>query len=381
MRPARLLLLLLALSFTFGQARASRPVIGPFRIAGADSASWLSFKLAAQIRLDFVSEDDASCDCGGRTNTLTMKARRIRPTIGISLPRQRLSLKLHLSTAPGSVELMDFYFNYKAAENLQVRAGQYKVPFTRYRIQSFQRLTFADWAIVAPAFGAERQMGVALHNGYEKPARYAYAFGIFSGQNARASHAVTLPKLYGIDTGNPSDLSDPAPREDFHPELVLHLAYNPQGMNVQTDTDEEGEGFRYSTVLSAAWDLDPRYRQDFILRLAPEFLLKYRGLSASAIGYAGWAETGNSRATELVMTGGLIQSAYRICKTYEVSGRYAVVDLVDTVFLEEEIRAGLNVYIIEHQLKWQSDFGRIENKRTDARSVDYIVRSQLQLAF
>jgi hypothetical protein len=203
----------------------------------------------------------------------------------------------------------------------------------------------------------------------------------FTFGQARGSHAVTLPGLYGIDTGNPSDFSDSAPREDFHPELVLHLAYNPRGMNVQSDTDREGGDLRYCAMLSAAWDTNPRLHNDFVFRLSSEVLLKYRGLSASAIGYAGWAEIEDSRATELVMTGCLIQSAYRICKTYEVSGRYAVVDLVDTAFLEEEIRAGLNVYIIEHQLKWQGDFGRIESKRTDARSVDYIVRSQLQLAF
>lgn len=79
--------------------------------------------------------------------------------------------------------MLDFYFNYKLRGPHQARLGQVKVPFTRYRIQSFQQLTFVDWAIVSKAFGAERQMGFALHNGYEKPSRYGYVIGIFSGQN------------------------------------------------------------------------------------------------------------------------------------------------------------------------------------------------------
>ena len=79
--------------------------------------------------------------------------------------KEALKFKLHLSTAPPSLELMDYYLNYRAKkEHLQFRFGQYKVPFTRYRIQSFQRLTFVDWSIVTRYFRAER---VAKQLGFE----------------------------------------------------------------------------------------------------------------------------------------------------------------------------------------------------------------------
>jgi hypothetical protein len=79
----------------------------------------------------------------------------------------------------------------------QLRIGQCKVPFTRFRIQSFQRLTFADWPIVTKFFGGERQIGVTLHNGYEDPPVRAYVVGLLSGVNARASHGIGIATVYG----------------------------------------------------------------------------------------------------------------------------------------------------------------------------------------
>jgi hypothetical protein len=381
MKTACSVVALLVLIAVSGPGRAEEPPIGPFKVAGADGACLLSIKFATQLRFDYSSEDDPECGCADRTHTAVMRARRIRPTFNLSLPERRFSMNLHLSTAPGSIELMDFYFNYAGTEGVQLRAGQFKIPFTRYRIQSFQRLTFVDWAIVSPAFGAERQMGVALHNGYESFQEYAYAIGVFSGQNARAAHAVTLPHWRGLEQVNPSDLSDPAPREDFHPELALHVGYFTPGMKVGSDTDRARGGLRWGAAFSAAWDLDPAFHRDFVLRLAPEILAKYRGPSASALWYTGWAEEGDSMKARPVMNGGLVQGAYRLCDTYEVSARYSAVDLRHSPHRLEETSAGVNVYIVEHQLKWQWDAGRVKTESVETLKTNYIVRSQFQVAF
>jgi len=148
-----------------------------------------------------------------------MRARRIRSTFTVSRPEYETVFRLHLSPAPGSFELMDMYFNAGLTSQLQLRVGQYKMPFTRYRIQSFQRLTFVDWAIVTRYFGAGRQIGFSLHNGYEGPPRFAYAIGIFSGVIARAAHATGFPLLFGEKLTNPSDLSGSALKSEFHPVL------------------------------------------------------------------------------------------------------------------------------------------------------------------
>jgi hypothetical protein len=361
--------------------------IGPFELYSPDSSSHIQLQFAGQLRLEFESRDKGENEC--RTSDLYLKARRIRPMLSASLLNSRLTFKLHLSTAPGSLELMDFYFNYRFNEQMQFRYGQYKVPFTRYRIQSFQNLTFVDWAIVTKYFGAERQMGLALHNGYEKPPSWGYVVGIFTGVNARASHAVGLPVVYGEEITNPSDLADPGKPPEFHPEIFLHATYKANGIRVQSDSDEEGGPLRYLLGFSAAWDLDPITHQDFSLRLAPELLIKYQGFSISTIGYAGFAEMGRVAHVNLAMLGGLFQAAYRVNRRYEVSNRYAIVDFTESLIndaqaemvREEEVTAGFNIYLSGHSLKWQHDAGWLRHSGSDERQTDFLLRSQFQVTF
>jgi hypothetical protein len=384
--------------------------IGPFELADKENNSKIKFQFASQLWLYYESRDNGSGK--DRTTGLYMKARRIRLTLQGDIIDPNLSFKLHLSTAPKSLELMDLYFNYKLDNRLQFRFGQYKVPFTRYRIQSFQRLVFIDWAITTQYFGAERQMGFAFHNGYEKPLAWGYEIGMFTGVNARASHAIGLPKVYAEEIVNPSDLVDSGPTAEFHPELFLHISRNANNIQVQLSTDAERGDLRYSIGMSAAWDMDPTEFQDFRYRFAPEFLVKYQGVSLSGTGYAGYSDVNEPSQTELTMLGGLVQTSYRIDKSYEVCLRYAVVDFRDVltdyakaraqqliedsgndpdvikqyqnagiVNREEEITLGFNKYIIEHFLKWQIDFGRLKHLRDTETRNDYLIRSQFQLTF
>jgi len=385
-------------------------MFGPFELSGSDGNSKIKFQFAGQLWLYYESRDNGSAN--DRTNGLYMKARRIRLSLQGDLLNPNLSFKLHLSTAPKSLELMDFYFNYKIESRFQFRFGQYKVPYTRYRIQSFQQLVFVDWAITTQYFGAERQIGFALHNGYEKPPAWGYIIGIFTGVNARASHAIGLAKVFCEDALNPSDLVDPAPTAEFHPELFLHISRNANNIQVQSNTDMEKTGLRYSAGFSAAWDIDPTEFQDFRYRFAPEFLIKYHGISIMATGYAGYSDLNEPSQTKLTMLGGLVQTSYRINKAYEVCLRYAIVDFQDVltdyaesraqqliddsgddpdvikqyqnagkVNKEEEITLGFSKYIIEHLLKWQTDFGRLRHSRFAETRNDYLVRSQFQLTF
>ena len=392
--------------------QAARTSVGPFELVSPDSTSRLRLQFVGQLRLGFESKDRGKGK--SRTKETYMEARRIRLLLSGSVFASDLTYRLHLSTAPGSLELMDFYFNYRHKRWPEFRYGQYKTPFTRYRIQSFQNLTFVDWAIVTKFFGAERQMGFALHNGYEKPPRWGYIFGVFTGVNARASHGIGVAKVYGEEAPNPSDLAHPGPRAKFHPEVFLHLVYSAHGIQIQSDTDEEGGPLRYSVSVSGGWDLDPMAYQDFTIRLAPEVLVKYHGASFFAVGYAGFAQIGDASVNKLAMLGGLGQTAYRINRRLEFSARYAIVDFRDAlvddaaarakeliaqaseetlaavkaqykdagqVRREQEATVGCNVYLVGHSLKWQNDAGMLRHNRRSETRVDYQVRSQFQVAF
>ena len=408
-RHTATLLVLLALPRT----AAAEERIGPFSVSSEDGRWSLTPGLALQLRYQLDAREVGE---EGDTDGF-VEARRVRPTLRGALLSKELGYYLHLSTAPGSIELMDAYLDYTLRPWLRARAGQWKIPFTRYRTGSFKDLTLVDWPVVTTYFGAERQMGLALHNGYEKPpAGLQYEAGVFTGVNARASHAVGLSRLFGETPASPSDLADPGPRAGVHPELVAHLAYNLAGIDPSRDTDWEGGPLRLSAGVSAAWDLDPDPQADLALRLAPEVLLKLLRLSLFGAFYVGFVRTGDGVGDQrLGMLGGVFQTSYLFREQLELALRYAIVqndagllqdardraralieaatDLQErsalekryakagTVQREHETAIGLNVYLIGRSLKLQTDLSWLAHDTAAVRKHDLRFRTQLQLAF
>ena len=396
-----LLLVVLTLVGTVFTATTPAGAIGPFEITDSDS-NVVRLNLSGQVRFDFSTERGDF--------TSTMYFRSIRPVVSGRFLDNRLAAKLHLNIAPGSTQLMDLYFDWTERNSLRVRFGQFKVPFTRYRMQSVLQLTFVDWAITSTYFGAERQVGFALHNGYERPGKFEYVFGIFSGTNARSSHGVGIAKLHRSSLINRSDITGSGARYEFSPELFARFAYNKGGIDLASDSDPKGGPFRYSLGVSAAYNFEPDPLRNFTWRLAPELLIKYNGFSSTVIGYAGWARSadyigaswnGFGDNSELAMLGYLAQAAYRLSDRWELAGRAAMVkpqkDYVALINLrpqlvdpEEEpvyqdpdvfprqLSGGLNYYIEGHQAKIQLT---ADWQRTLDDDELFVLQTQFQLAF
>ena len=356
-----------------------------FTIESPDHKNSLSFSFISQLRLVYDHLDqtyDSPSD-----DKFKMEARRIRFLFSGTIVDSDLSYKLQLSTAPGSLEFLDLYFNYKFKSGMQLRYGQFKTPFTSYRMNSFKQLHFSDWAIVSKYFGAERQMGLAMHNGFNKAKQLNYIFGIFTGANARASHAIGVAEFFGTEIDNPSDLSDPGPSAEFHPEIFVYLSHSGE---LSVDYHHG-----YKICFSAAWDLDPSNREDFSSRFAPEIIYYYKNLTLMAVGYWGLAEV-YPDVERHILSGLLLELACRVCKTGELSIRYADVqgdrDYIDDyqhyyladapIFdYDKELTLGLNVDLFEKTLVWQNDVSWL--RKSDALDTrdNYRARSQLQLEF
>jgi hypothetical protein len=112
---------LLVASSAFGQTARS---IGPFALTSADSSSTLTLQFAGQLRSQFQSKDLG--EDKDRDDSFLTEARRVRLMAAVRLAPYHLDFKLHLSAAPGSLELMDMYFEYKRCARAQVRVGQFK---------------------------------------------------------------------------------------------------------------------------------------------------------------------------------------------------------------------------------------------------------------
>lgn len=390
-------------------------MLGPYRLATKDGRTSLALGFAGQLQMELLSEDSGAGD--DRETSGLPKLRRIRLLLLGSVLTDRLTYYLQLSTAPKSLEIMDYNLQYRFHRHVRLRVGQYKIPFTSYRDGSFKRLTAVDWSIITSAFGSERQLGLHLHNDDSAPAGVFYAVGIFTGQNARRSHEIWLARTWGETLGNPSDLTDPAPLEAIHPELVARLSYKSGGINVRQDTDFKGGPFRFAVTLGLAWDIRPKLYIDLALRSAAELLVKARGFSLRAGGYLGMAKKDEDAKLRqrFAMLGGLLQASYLIRKRYEVAARYGVIhfdqgllsdarrraaDLINAetdpdtraaleeqykgaglVKREHEATIGFNWYIIGSNFKIQTDLSWLGHERASGLLNDIRWRTQLQLAF
>jgi hypothetical protein len=380
----------------------------------ADEPAPFAFSLTAQFRARYQSLDRGPDR--DRRDEARIIFRRIRPIFRGGFFEGDLTYNLHLNVVPGALELMDLWFDYRLDPQARVKVGQLKIPYTRYRLDSFKDLPVVEWSNVTTFFGAERQIGAMLHNGVSRPPAFEYQVGVFTGANARASHAVGLVPLYGEQVRSPSDLADPAPPRDLHPEMVLHAAYNHGDIDVRRPSDREGGEPRFSAGASVAWDAQPTAIEDLVLRVAPEAMFKAYGLALSAVFHLAMVERAEEdNAAVPGLWGGVAQASYRFCESYEVSLRYTVVRLLrsvredirrhanrlvseappgdageawlsrtgalGTLSAEHEANVGFNIYLLDDLLKWQIDGGLLVHDRYDGDLQDIRARTQFQLAF
>jgi hypothetical protein len=259
---------------------------GPPRFQLGDADNRLRVEAIAQLRIDAVAER-----VGDHAVDPTVEVRRLRLRLTGDLLRGALRPFLHLGFDPSrGTELFDLFVDVRIDGPWSLRVGQWKVPYTRWRINSFARLALGEWGPNLQWFGSERQIGLALHDGAERPPEgFELQAGVFTGVNARPVHGNGVSLVSGDPVPGHSALGgrNEAPR--LHPELIVHAAWNGAGVDTSSELDRTREAsVRASFGVSGAWDLRPDVWRDFALRLAPEAWLKWRGLSLLVLGHFGW---------------------------------------------------------------------------------------------
>jgi hypothetical protein len=343
-----------------------------FEIRSPDGAWKMRIGLTAQA---WAVVEDAGPIGGERDRSFDLELRRVRPTLSGTAFTSDFSYLLHIALLPGKWEFMDMMVDYAFAPRLHLRVGQFKIPYTRYRIRSYKNRQVVDWAAVSTYFGAERQVGVLLHDGYDakKPPRFEWALGVFTGTNARTAHAVGPSRLYEPDP----DLEG----RNFHPEIVGRMGYNHNGIDTTGEADLEGGPFRFSVSLSGTWDLAPVHAQDWALRGAVDALFKVRHFSLAATVYASTVQDGPSLGDQTPGALGVwAATGYVIGKRVEIAGQYAAVIPAGGTGTFHEPRAGVNVFILGRRVQWRTDFGAVIGCTGCDRDVDVQVRSIVQMS-
>jgi hypothetical protein len=263
---------------------------------------------------------------------------RIRPQLDGFFLDDRLWARLQLNVSPGEAEVIDLWLEARLPRGVALRLGQTKVPLTRYRLRAFHRFALVDWPVTTRAFGADRQLGLLAHE-QERSTPLFWAFGVFSGVNARASHAVGPRQAYGERERNPSRLADPAPPATVHPELGARIGYEDPGLALDPATDEAGGPLRVAAWASAVWDARPVAGRDYAFRFAPEVLLRFYGVSITAIGYGALFEASERDATRLGALGALFEADVRVSWLASVGLRYGVEARLDALNRDARERA------------------------------------------
>lgn len=356
-----------------GQALAAPLSIDPPSIP-VDGGEVQPF-LSTQLRLTSAEEDDWAP---------RVRFRRVRTGFRGIFADGRLATSLQINLVPGSLELIDLYGEY-LTQDVVLRVGQFTIPFTRYREQSHRSTLLVDFSMTTEVFGAERQMGIMLAD--RNADGWTASLGVFTGVNARASHAVALGDAFRLDRFSPSNLAFGRAELPIHPEIVGRVGLFTQGMDLRRTSHVDRTGTHVAGFLSAAVDLDPEPREDFVFRVAPEVLFQSGPFGGTAVFYAAWFDDGGSLSP--AWTGLLVEGAWRFDDVWELAARGAGIFASDALLdaapdAEEqmwEALIGVNAYLVGERLKFAGDFGLVVRDEQAARDPSPAARLQAQLAW
>ncbi|MFT6398431.1 MAG: hypothetical protein ACJAYU_003189 [Bradymonadia bacterium] len=313
---------------------------------------------------------------GEDTNEGAFSIPRARLTFSGHAFADELSYKFELDFGKGTFATKDFYLDYAFNPNIRLRIGQYKLPFSRQQLNSSGRLDFVDRSITNRSFGAGRDIGIMVHNGYTSSPEFEYGFGVFNGtgDKGRFSGAVN-------DEGEVSGSFSNVP-DVLNPTLALRLGYNYGGIRGYREADLEGGGFRAAVGMSAIADFDSMAGEEGGVAAELDYMVKVEGFSTSGGVYIATVQDGESFGDQAVDTiGAHVQASYMITDTIQPAVRFATVAPEGDDNNSTEILGGISAYFFGHGLKWQTDAGAIISEGDGGSTSEVVVRSQLQLSF
>jgi phosphate-selective porin OprO/OprP len=273
------------------------------------------------------------------------------------------SYRFQADWGKGNATIKDFFGEVALGHHTWLRFGQFKKPFSRQQITAFFRTEISDRAITDRAFGAGRDIGVSLHNGYENSPTWEWTIGVFNGTG-------DVSKLEGVTavvddtTGEVTVDSSKAklgnvPRE-FQPIVVARIGHNGHNhgkLRGYSEADLEGGPLRWGVGLSiqAEGDLDRDNKSNQKVEL--DYIVKVNGLSTTGGLYAQTAQDGNSVYDQgKSLVGFHVQAGYMVAKHWQLGGRYAAVG--DTAVGgtqatdQQELAITANFYKHQHDAKF-----------------------------
>jgi phosphate-selective porin OprO and OprP len=357
-----------------------------------------------QPRYSFAQKDDEHVAPAQQADVSEFRVRRAKFVLSGYAFTKDLTYKLQTEfTNSGNARMLDdAYLNYRWRDELQVRGGQDKVPFSRQWLNAGWALSFIERSIASDAFYAGRDIGLMV-NGKLLGGTITYVIGGYGGSgqstlststdNAAAVRLVANP--FGDVPYVEADID-----MSRSPLLSVGGNYYRKAFRRNTTAGANTNGFATNNVQLVANNLvftSPSIPNGWLGSGANQFdeaekvdvdtfgidaVFKWMGLAIQGEFYYGRAE-GQSSNEILHALGGYGQVGYMVLPRHlEAAVRYSRVDPdsdQDDNSLTE-YQGALSYYFSGHPLKLQAEF---THRRDEARGEtdDRIYRIQAQVMF
>ena len=360
------------------------------KVSSTDGQFSLTTRLRAQMRYTLEHE--------GGEFTHGFQLRRARLMFKGHVFGKHNTLKFELAVSPRDIglksagtisksPLLDWYFHFTHLRDLNLRVGQYKVPYSRQRVVSSGNLQMVDRAVANGEFNLDRDVGLDFRSkdlGGLGVLRY-YA-GVYMGEG-HSSYAngdfglMYLARIEVLPMGGFKDYSEAAFTRSREAKLSVGAAF------AYLDEGKRNKGITGSTPSDGGTTDTLNFTADVSFRAS--------GLSVESAFF--WRDGTRNPGTNLDETGELVllepardgmgyygQVGYLIPKQpIEFTGRFGQLiasgsdsGLSDT----SEAGVGVNYYMAHHAMKLQGVYFHFWGEDGFAEGSDQ-VRVQLQVAY
>jgi hypothetical protein len=282
--------------------------------------------------------------------------RRTRLTFEGNLHSKALGYKFQSEFGKGFLSLKDAYFDIEPATGTFIRVGQWKRPFSRQHINSSARLEVTDRAITDRAFGAGRDIGIAIHNNYEKSPDVEWAVGVFNGtgETARLGGVVVeVDPVTGEGTTTGGTFTNVPTK--FRPAIVGRVGINRNGIKGYSEADLEGGSVPRFAVGASVWlEADVDDNDTSQQKVEVDYIFKHEGFSTTGGIYLMSDQTGIKPLAdqELSFIGFHVQGGFMVTPKWQPSARYSLVHAQLAETDDQEVAVGVNYFGFGHDAKF-----------------------------
>jgi hypothetical protein len=319
----------------------------------------LQFRNQVRFQSDRATEDDSQF-----LNHFEVTRARFQAEGHVFGDATRFKAELGMGDTGSFSFLKDIYLEHRLSPApVLLRAGQWKRPFNRQEMVSDFASQFNERSIENELAGGGRDIGVALHNDYEKSAEgIEWVFGVFNGFSGGRDRPTIPSACTTSDTGavtcvNGRPTTIPA---DFGPTLVARAGWNSAHAKGYSEADLEGGPLRYS--IAAAYKIDlanfAKHGQASLADNLSHGLEADWNIKVNGFSFSGGVVMMKLKANDPEY-GVVVQPGYMVVpKHVELAGRFALTTEGDRNRIEA--LGAVNYYMHGHRLKIASDFGILQ---------------------